>query len=187
MENSDWKAFRGYLGGVYEQYGKSAPTDAGARIMFEALRDMDLETVLAGISRHVQTNRFMPPNAAAVREAVFGVAEDRAILAFDKVLDALKIVNSGDSVKFDDPCIHFALKQCRGWTGFCHMDEADSRRLFLSAYAAAYRSHLNWQSVDDHLKGEREERGSVLDPWTPDQIVNVAALAANAGQKRITA
>lgn len=186
MEDRDWKAFRGYLNGVFEQYGKPALTDAGARIMFENLRDMPLETVIEGMNAHVRANRYIPPNAAAVREAVLGTAEDCAVMAFDKVLDALKVVRSGDSVRFDDPCIHFALKQCRGWTGFCHMDESESRKLFISAYAAAHRQRRSWRDVDDHLAGEREERGSTLDPWTPEQIVNVGELAASE-QKRLTA
>lgn len=188
MERTDWTTFREYLDAVFEQYGKPPLTDRGASIMFENLRDMPLGTVIDALNRHTRTNRFIPPNAAAIREAVLGVAEDNAVMAFDKVLDALKVVRSGDSVKFDDPCIHFALKQCRGWTGFCHMDEAESRKLFISAYAAAHRKRLGWRDVPDHMQGEREQRGSVIDPWTPEQIKDVAALLnERKDQKRLTA
>ena len=141
--------------------------------MFEALRGLSLEQTIKGMNAHIKHNRFVPPNAASILEAVQGVAEDRAILAFDEVLDAHKLVNSGHSVRFHDPVIHFALKQCRGWTGFCHMDEAESRKIFIQSYAAGFRNGIGWDQVEDHMKGEREAKGSVLYPWTPDQIVEI--------------
>lgn len=176
MENKDWKTFREYLGGVYEQYGKPAPTDAGARIMFEALRGLTLPQVLQGLNAHVKNNRFTPPNAAAVLDEVTGRPEDRAREAYGKVMKALRKINSGESVKFSDPCIHWALANgCGGWTGFARMEAVDAQGAFEKFYVSAVRLGKTWggEGVPDHMPGEREQRGSVLNPWTPEQVVTV--------------
>ena len=176
MENKDWKAFRGYLSGVYEQYGKSAPTDAGARIMFEALRPLTLEQVLHGMNAHVQNNRYMPPNAAAILEEAHGRPEDRARDAYGKVVQALRRIHSGESVRFDDPAIHWALVNgCGGWTGFAQMETADAQLVFEKFYCSAVRLGKTWgmDGVPDHLEGWREIDKSVLRPWTAEQIINV--------------
>lgn len=186
MKKEDWKSFREYLNGTYEQYGKPPISDTGARIMFEALRDLTLAQAIQGMNTHVQRNRFVPPNAASVKEAIQGLAEDNAILAYDTLLDAHKRVNSGESVKFDDPCIHFALKQCRGWTGFCHMDEAESRNIFIRSYVAAFRNNVGWGQVDAYMPGEREINHSILCPWSPDQIVEIRTIRQD-DVKQITA
>ena len=118
MENRDWKAFRGYLDGVFEQYGKPALTDAGARIMFENLRDMPLEMVLNGLNLHVRMNRYIPPNAASVRELG---GDELSVKALEKAQAATAIVASDMSVRFSDPLIHVTIERCGGWTAFYFM------------------------------------------------------------------
>ena len=178
MHDKDWKAFRSYLGGVFEQYNKPPLTDAGARIMFEALRPLTLEQTLRGMNAHVQNNRFMPPNAAAILEEAHGRPEDRAREAYGTVRSALRKINSGESVRFSDPCIHWALVNgCGGWTGFASMNIQDAQEVFEKFYVSAVRLGKTWgdDGVPDHLSGRREEQGSVLYPWTPDQIVDVTS------------
>lgn len=185
MENSDWKAFRGYLDGVFEQYGKPALTDAGARIMFENLRDMPLEMVLNGLNLHVRMNRYIPPNAASVRELV---GNELAVKALEKAQAATAIVASDMSVRFSDPLIHVTIERLGGWTAFYFLTQAEKREQFLPAYAEAFRKLVDLGNAPDHTAGDWEKRGGYLHPWTPDEIVDVdAELAKREDQKRLTA
>ena len=131
MEDSDFGAFVECLQGVVAQYYKPPMSEVGANVMFRALQDMPLALVLAGMSRHVQLNRFTPPNAASIRECALGCPEDRAREAYGIVTQALRRINSGESVRFRDPCIHWALSQgCGGWTGFAKMSADKAQEIF---------------------------------------------------------
>lgn len=186
MNDKDWKAFRGYLNGVFEQYGKPALTDAGARIMFENLRDMPLEMVLNGLNLHVRMNRYIPPNAASVRELV---GNELAIKALEKARAATKLANSDASMRFSDPLIHIAIERCGGWTAFYFLSQAEKREQFLPAYAEAFRKRTEIIGAPDHVAGDWEKRGGyLLHPWTPEKIIDVdAELAKREEQKRLTA
>lgn len=185
MIDKDWKAFRGYLNGVFEQYGKPALTDAGARIMFENLRDMPLEMVLNGLNLHVRMNRYIPPNAASVRELV---GDELAMKALEKARAATKLANSDASMRFSDPLIHIAIERCGGWTAFYFLSQAEKREQFLPAYAEAFRKRVDIGNAPDHAAGDWEKRGSYLHPWTPEKIIDVdAELAKREEQKRLTA
>ena len=185
MENRDWKAFRGYLDGVFEQYGKPALTDAGARIMFENLRDMPLDMVLNGLNLHVRMNRYIPPNAASVRELV---GNELAVKALEKARAATKLANSDASMRFSDPLIHIAIERCGGWAKFYFLTQAESREQFLPAYADAFRKRTEIIGAPDHVAGDHEKHGSYLYPWTPEKIIDVdAELAKREEQKRLTA
>lgn len=184
MEQKDWATFREYLDGAFEQYGKPPLTDRGATIMFNNLRDLDLQTVIGGLNLHVRMNRYIPPNAASVRELL---ADECAVRAFDKARAARKVTRSSDSVRFKDQLIHIAIEHCGGWEAFYFMGKAESAKEFLPAYAEAFRKQTDTRGVPDHLPGERELRGSLLEPWKPEQIVDVDALLSNGELRRLTA
>jgi hypothetical protein len=185
MERTDWTTFREYLDAVFEQYGKPALTDAGARIMFENLRDMPLETVLNGLNLHVRMNRYIPPNAASVRELV---GNELAVKALDKVQTASKFIASDASVRFNDHLIHVTIERCGGWTAFYFLTQAEKREQFLPAYAEAFRKRVDIGNAPNHAAGDWEKRGGYLHPWTPEKIIDVdAELAKREEQKRLTA
>lgn len=183
MDNSDWSAFQEYLDASFEQYGKPPLSDRGARMMFENLRDLDLKTVISGMNAHIRMNRYVPPNAASLRELI---AEEFVADAFEKVQQARRITSADESIRFDDPLIHAAITKCGGWPSFYFYDKSERWEKFMPAYIEAFRKRMNWDDVPDHLSGEREQRGSVLNPWSPDQIVNVGELAEPT-QKQLTA
>ena len=91
-----------------------------------------------------------------------------------------------ESVRFDDPIIHAAIMGCGGWQSFYFMTKAESSEKFIPAYTMAFRKRLDWNSVPDHLAGERELQGSYLYPWKPEQIVEITLQQTN-GMKQITA
>jgi len=190
MQDKDWKTFREFIDGVFNQYAKPPLNEAGARIMFEALRGLSMLEVIKGATSHVKNNRYMPPNAAAILEEAHGRPEDRARDAYGKVVQALRRIHSGESVRFDDPAIHWALVNgCGGWTGFAQMETADAQMVFEKFYCSAVRLGKTWgmDGVPDHLAGERETRGSVIYPWKPEQIIDVSAGTNDADVKKITA
>ena len=185
MERTDWTTFREYLDAVFEQYGKPPLTDRGASIMFENLRDMPLEMVLNGLNLHVKMNRYIPPNAASVRELV---GNELAVKALEKVQAASKFIASDASVRFSDPLIHVTIERCGGWTAFYFLTQAEKREQLLPAYAESFRKRVDIDNAPDHAAGDWEKRGGYLHPWTPEKIIDVdAELAKREEQKRLTA
>ena len=175
MVDSEFSAFCEFLRGACEQYGKPPLSEFGLNVMFRALRDLPLTMVFKGIISHVRNNRYTPPNAGSIRDYAFGSPEDRAREAYGLVMQALRKVNVGESIRFVDPCIHWALSQgFGGWTGFARISADKAQEIFVKFYVTAVHLGKAWgdDGVADYLPGEREIRGSILNPWSVEQIVD---------------
>lgn len=193
MTQKDWKNFTELISRVYRLYQRPPLEVEDMRLFFDALADLPFDAVAEGVKRHMmactgESGRFAP-KPADIRLALFGTPEQAACSAWPKVQKAIKKLRSDSSVRFDDPAYHYAIEACGGWTQLCRMTPEDSEPLFRRYYATAVRDRIGWKSVPEHMPGEREIRGSVLDPWTPDKIADVKTwtFVPVDGQKRLTA
>lgn len=176
MEMSDYKRFKELWNSACETALGKIPGETGLNLVFGALHEFPLDAIRGALIDCLRDSSFKPTPAAVIEQLTGGKPEDRATQAFGAVKKALRKINSGESVRFDDPCIHWALENgCGGWTGFARMDEVDSERIFTKYYASAVRLGKNWDSGDvpEHMQGKREKEGSVLFPWKPEDIVPV--------------
>ena len=176
MEMGDYKRFKELWISACETALGKIPSETGLNLVFGALHQFTLDEIRGALMDCLRDSAFKPTPAAVIEHLTGGTPEDRATQAFGAVKKALQKINSGESVRFDDPAIHWALENgCGGWTGFARMDEVDSERIFTKYYASAVRLGKTWgaDDVPEHMAGRRESEGSVLYPWKPEDIVPV--------------
>lgn len=178
MDKRDWKRFCELMTTAAEYYRAVPWTKGAMRLAFDLLHDLSIAQVETALSIHASglngnCSRFCP-NAADLRLALTGTPDQRSVAAWKAVRDALSTVKGGQSVRFDDPRIHWALKACGGWTGLCNA-ERDMEPVFRRAYITAIQQMISWQDVPDHMPGSDELRGYAS--WKPEQIVLVKSIA----------
>ena len=174
MIQQDWKRFAQLMTTTAEYYRVKPWTMSAMMMAFSLLRDLTIEQVELAISRHAcgldgNTARYCP-NAADLRLALTGTPEQRAVIAWRTVVDALHKYTGTRSVRFSDPCIHFALSNIGGWTGLS-MATTDQEPRFCRAYMVAVSRMVSWDEVPDHLSGYAEQRRYA--GWSSEQIVTV--------------
>lgn len=140
------------------------------------LKDMEDESFLFGCAKVCREVAELYPNTnivALIRNAAQGSKEDvrnRALVAWQEVVDAIGPVGSNQSVQFEDRVIHSCVKGLGGWIALAtgEIDEQKWRRKeFLELYAA----HAHRTNHPDKLIGRVEQHnraagflGDIPDP-----------------------
>ena len=126
MNQSEFDGFRKLMQGVHDFYGKDLSGFA-LDVWWGALKNFELQTISQALSLHCQnpdTGQFCPKPADVVR-MVGGTTKDAAIMAWNKIMEAVSRAGSYSSVCFDDPIINRCLLDMGGWPYLCakQMDE----------------------------------------------------------------
>jgi hypothetical protein len=152
-------------------------TEAMLEGWYMAVKDLYLSDFQRAVSEAMKTCRFMPKPVDVRRLSGEAPVEDRAVVAWRAVMDAARRHGQYESVRFDDPIIHAAVRNIGGWERVCLLDadEADrfERRRFCDAYRAMFS--LGMSEGDDrvlHLKGEFE-RNNEAGGWGVDPPIEV--------------
>lgn len=117
MKATDRKLFAELMTGVYEFYGKPAPSAFVLGVWWEAMRPFDLDAVRDALNRHCvnpDTGQFLPKPADVVR-MIGGGTQDAALSAWSRLDRAVRQVGTFTSVVFDDPLIHTVIAEMGGW------------------------------------------------------------------------
>lgn len=123
MNRSDYDRFAQTLTGVAELYGKSISA-AAVSLWWDALKRFelaDIERAFRAAISSPENGQFMPKPADLIR-AIEGTSGDRSLLAWGKVMDAMRGAGAYNSVAFDDPVIHAAISDMGGWPKLCRED-----------------------------------------------------------------
>ncbi|MFP5211943.1 MAG: DUF6475 domain-containing protein [Acidobacteriota bacterium] len=137
MTQNDEARFLALFTGLCEYFDKKF-SDPLLEIYFESLKDMPYEQVDAVISMAIRTLKFFP-KICELREMVNGRGEDRALIAWEQLQEAMQRAGRYNSVLFADPKISRVVNLLGGWLEVCNWptDEMKFRRQeFLKAYAA---------------------------------------------------
>ena len=116
MNSNDSKVFSESLRATYDMYGKSLSKPV-ADMYWNALVRFEIDVVLNALSSHVQNpdkGQYVPKPADLIL-AIEGSGQDRGMLAWSKVVDAIKRQGPHKSVTFDDPLIHAVITDMGGW------------------------------------------------------------------------
>ncbi len=108
------------LTGLAELYGKSVSSTL-LEIYWRSIEKYSIQEINCAISIHISNpdvGQFMPKPADLVRW-IEGKHEDKAFLAWAKVLNAMRVVGMYESIIFDDPVIHAVIDKLGGWIKFC--------------------------------------------------------------------
>lgn len=141
MKLEDQKPFGEMLRAIFAIYGKDY-TPALLSIWWAALERFDIADVRRALNAHVaspKNGQFLPKPADVIRH-ISGDPQTKSLLAWSKVLQAIKSVGCGRTVVFDDPMIHAAIQNMGGWHEFTRLtqdEEPFKAREFQKQYEAA--------------------------------------------------
>jgi len=127
MNADDIPKFTELMTGICVLYGKS-PSDALMELYWRALESFDFEVVKTALEAHVSNSdsgQFMPKPADVMRY-VQGSSQTQGLLAWSKVMQAVKSVGLYQSIVFDDPLIHAVIEDMGGWINLCMTPTKDA-------------------------------------------------------------
>lgn len=121
MIEKDKKEFATLMMSLAEVFDSGKPAGPiKTEIYFKALEEYPIDKVIGAVSDTIRLRVFNSfPKPAEIIEAITGHAEERSLLAWQKVDRAVREVGPYASVKFDDPVIHSVVKFFGGWEKFC--------------------------------------------------------------------
>lgn len=143
MQKNELEPFAAMLRLVAEQYGKTLSPEL-VRLYFDGLSHLPLEAVRAAMNAHLRnpdSGQFMPKIADLIR-ALGGSTLDAAQLAWTRVMDAVALVGTYESVCFDDAVTQRVIADMGGWIALGAVSERElpfRQREFESRYRA-YRA-----------------------------------------------
>ena len=117
-----------------------------AKVWYTLCSDLTAEQFQAGIVETLRTNTFagLPP-IGLIRQNAIGrqpAEQDRSLLAWDRVLEAIREHGGYQTVRFDDPAIHAAIRSCGGWVALCEQPTEQMVTWTKKAFCDAYRAHV---------------------------------------------
>jgi hypothetical protein len=182
---------------VTNRHGKD--WDAMITVMFEELATYKLDDIAAAVGAHVRSEKFFPTLADIVTQ-LEGDVEDRAALAWAKVVRAVEHLGGGISIRFPSPAIHYAIEQMGGWQKLCATLTNDSmvwREKEFSRFYAIGEKTASWEpgngrvQVPRYLCGQYEINNrqnhyklpAVYDSETEQPIEGIRAELSEPGRK----
>jgi hypothetical protein len=110
-------------------------------VWWSACQAFSLEQVGKALTAHAmdpERGRFAPMPSDIVR-VLQGTHQDRSLMAWGKVLEAVQRVGAYQSVVFDDAAIHAAIEDMGGWCKVCRSEMSELQfvqRRFCDGYRA---------------------------------------------------
>jgi hypothetical protein len=166
---SDRTAFAVQLAMLSEVFDKELST-AASEAYFGALRRYDIGAVRLAVEQAIRRCQFFPRPAQLIDLLEGGTVEDRAMLAWSRLIAALETYDTGQSVDFGDQAMHAAVLTIggwgvEGWGRWNDQEEGYARAAFLRAYRAFHNAPQ--RRVIAYLPGRYEQANALTWPqWT---------------------
>jgi len=178
MQPSDKAKFSQIVMATFELYGKQ-PSKLAVDMFWRVLERFSIDQVENGFAAHLndpEYGKFQPKPADIIRH-IEGCRDDRmaaAGLAYAKAMGAIGSCGSYRSPVFDDPAIHYAIRNFGGWVKFCQAEQHDfDRKKFVEEYAV-YKPGLPYPPCLDGLTAI--ENGSQFASW--NEIIPIGNVEA---------
>lgn len=163
MTESDRADFVALLTQALGFYGQTVSGFA-VDVWWQACQGVELAQLRRALSAHAMDpdrGQFAPKPADIVRQ-LRGTQADRSLIAWGKVLEAIRRVGAYRSVAFDDGAIHAAIVDLGGWPAVCRstVDELPFlQRRFTDAHRAySLRPDAKWPAW---LAGDHETANAI--------------------------
>lgn len=196
MTESDRAAMGELLTQVLSFYGQSvSPFALG--VWWQACQGFELAQVRRAMTAHAMDpdrGQWAPKPADIVRQ-LQGTMADRSLIAWGKVMDAIRRVGAYQSVVFDDGAIHAAIEDMGGWPNTCRTK--DSELPFLQRrFCDLHRAYsLRQGNFPARLAGESEQQNrqhgfpvhAVMLIGDPQKAAQVEALGCTGPKTAIAA
>lgn len=172
MQSKDFKPFMAILTLVADTYGQPRLNEGAVKLYFKVLSDYSLDDISRAVIEHLKQSPYMPKPCDIISK-IDGSIDDKAIRAWHKLLKAISKYGVYDSVKFDDPIIHFCIDRMGGWGRLCGMteDELPFREKDFRELYKLGRS-VDWDHVPVYFCGshERNNRMGGYDEFIPSLV-----------------
>lgn len=128
MKKEDFKEFCNILAGLADIFTpEKAFSKSRAEIYFNAFQDMDIEVFRKACSIVVQSKTISTfPLPGEIRQALQPDKTEKeasALLAINKIENAIREHGRGRTVIFDDPYIHVVIDRNGGWPKVCELSD----------------------------------------------------------------
>lgn len=156
MRQEDYGAFVAVMSAVAETLGYPKLAENGMKLFFDLLKPYTFEQVTRALYAHLLESPYMPKPVDIISR-IDGSVDDRAIKAWHRVLEAARQHGAYESVKFDDPVIHFCIERMGGWQKVCMMTEDElpfRERDFRELYKLG--RNVGWKDVPKYFPGHHE-------------------------------
>ncbi len=123
MQRSDIPEFHRLVSEVMAFY-KQPVSDFALSVWWQACESYSFEQVSRALTAHAMDpdhGQFAPKPADIVR-VLQGTHQDRSLVAWGRVYDAMQRVGAYSSVDFGDPAIHCAIEDMGGWPAMCRAE-----------------------------------------------------------------
>ena len=172
MIPSEKAEFSKLLSGVAELYGKGISVPL-LELYWCALDKYDFTDVRHAIGQHTvnpDVGQFMPKPADVVRY-IEGKSQEKALFAWQKVVNAMKTVGAYQSIRFDDHLIHHIIDEMGGWVTLCHSDESKLPFIYQD-FSRRYTAYLHYppHQCPKQLTGILEHQNRLYGGYVPEVI-----------------
>lgn len=157
MRPNEFQEFVAVIGAAAEVLNQPKLSPLGLRTAFSILQVYPLEAIKSAIQQHLRESPFMPKPYDIIKY-LEGTAEDRGSLAWWHVVKAIRQHGHYESVRFDDPVIHYAIDRMGGWQKVCNILEEElpfRERDFIKLYARGEKV-ADWNNVPKRFVGKHE-------------------------------
>lgn len=143
MQAADRDAFVSLMTAALAFYRQEATTFT-LSVWWEACRDFSLEQVRKALTAHAKNpdRGQFPPMPADLVRVLQGTQQDRSLIAWGRVFDAMQRVGAYESVDFGDPAVHCAIEDCGGWPQLCQAQMAELQ-FVQKRFCDAHRAYSN--------------------------------------------
>lgn len=168
MNNNDKKEFAVLMAGACKLYDKDISKDVMA-LYFNALREFSIEELNSAFTAHsldAKHGTFFPKPADIVRQTEKNKPsiQDRALLAWAEVENAIKRTGSWGTPVFTDPITPAAVGQLGSWSDLC-MTTIDNlswrQKEFLRAFELFEKTPQ--ECLPSHVKGKIDAHNERLE------------------------
>lgn len=141
MEKKDYSEFLRIMVGLSEVLGPKELSEVMLQIYWKTLKPLTLEQFKKAADIVASQNKFFPRPAEFLMSVTPDI-ETKAIVAFDRVMDAMSI-GTYETVTFDDPAINATIHSMGGWIEFGQKEPNEwLRKDFQKYYQKHYKRIL---------------------------------------------
>ena len=137
------------------------------------LRDLSLSQLQTAVGKAMATCRYMPTPRELRDLAGIMSADQRAIVAWNAVKQAIREQGRYRSIDFDDPAVNAAVRSLGGWPRLCGLDSDELDKWTSKEFQRLYRELSALQLHEDltrYLPGVFESSGELTEKRAPTRV-----------------
>lgn len=136
-------------------------TEVLAKMYYELLKNYDYETLEKACYDILRTHKYNNlPKPAEIIEAIEGSTEDKAMVAWQSVIETIRKHDYYWSIEFEDKIIHSCIENLGGWMWLCDQTK-DNLKFIMKDFIRMYKTFQRYpREPNNKLLGYFEQQNS---------------------------